>query len=1378
MRIEHVSSRLFAKNNGSKRSGFKKAFLLSGMLMVFSPLLSLAQPVAPSALQGNNQNRTVCSGLVTDISDWLKVFDPNIGETITWTLISGPSNGTLTGDGTTAAAGGSASVPTGMTYEPTTPGATNDAFAVFIDDGNGGTATISVFITINAGPSISVGSIQPICSGVTSAVIPIGDLTNVGPDTAEFAYSGAAQNWTVPDFVTSVTFDLKGGSGGRDSYLGTGAGGKGGRIQGNLTVTPGANLEVNVGGAGQDGVTSGVAMGGFNGGGNAYFYYYGSGGAGGGATDIRVGGSALANRRAVAGGGGGNGAEISTVYGGGNGGGLVGGNSVPNVMGSPSKGGTQALGGAPAQYIGWTSGGFGLSGTGGNASMQGISGGGGGGYYGGGGGVWNGGGGGSSYAAAGFTSSVTHTQGENTGDGMATFYYVKPGTYTIIWDATAFAEGFENQASIALPTSEITFPVPATATPGTYNGTLTINNGNCNSPSYAISFTIKPKPIVDDPGTIAVCDGDMVPNITFSGTALSASDYHWVNDNPAIGLGASGDGHIPSFLPVNGTPTPVIANVTVTPVTNGCIGDAVTFEVRDNPIPELNSTLTPASVCNNTIFSYIPNSLAPGTSFAWSRDAVTGVDNPASSGIDNPNELLMNSTTDPVAVAYVYTLSAAGCENIQTVNVDVNPTIVLTSTHTPSALCNDASFNYTPVPSYAGADIAWSRATVSGISNGANSGMGAISEPLHNTTTTPKTVTYVVTLSKDLCSYNENVVVTVNPPLNLTSSLSLGSVCDSVVTAYTPTASVPGALLTWDRAAVTGISNPAASGTDGFSEMLVNTTTGFVPVGYVYTLKAFGCTNMQTVNVTVKPRPRLSSSLTPNGICTNMYFDYTPSSGTAGSSFIWARDVKAGISNGAMMGSGNVHEVLVNTTDLPITVPYIYTSTANGCPNQDTVKVVVNPLPKISNNSSTLAVCDSALFSYSPTSATPGATFAWTRAYEAGISNLGATGAGAPNERLNNTTYISVPATYVYTITANNCNNTQNVIVQVRPSAILTNTKGVTCSGAPFEFIPVSYTTGTTFAWSRANVTGITPATASGDGNIEDVLTSSASTAVNVIYDYVLTIEGCDNAQKVTVTVNPAPTVAVVGTHPAVTICNNSMYQNFGAAIPAPAGFSYSWSVTNATLNSTGNDGQFAVVSFTSPGTAVVTLTTHNNSTTCTSKSSYNVTVSAGSAIIPEVIYYQNQFICKSTQVSAYQWGYDDANTFDSVVLVGETNQNYTNAFPDWGAKYYWVITNAGGCIQKTYFNKPTGVLDMNEAVAGMKLYPNPASDVVNVEVSSSVNGEIVMEVFNLLGQKVQSVKAVNNKAAIGIADLAPGAYIVDCYSDGTKVAAARFIKN
>jgi hypothetical protein len=235
---------------------------------------------------------------------------------------------------------------------------------------------------------------------------------------------------------------------------------------------------------------------------------------------------------------------------------------------------------------------------------------------------------------------------------------------------------------------------------------------------------------------------------------------------------------------------------------------------------------------------------------------------------------------------------------------------------------------------------------------------------------------------------------------------------------------------------------------------------------------------------------------------------------------------------------------------------------------------------------------------------------------------------------------------------------------------------------------------------------------------------------------------------------------------------------NFGVDVPAPTGFTYSWSGSNADLVSTGNNGQFALFNFSNPGTAVVTVTTHNSSTTCTSNSSFSVNVGAGVAQQLNVIYFDGQFICQQTEQSSYQWGYDDAATLDSVVLDGETNQNYANAYPDFINRYYWVITSRNGCIQKTYYNKPTGVADVNSTDAGLKVFPNPASQYINVEVTGNVKGNITMDVFNMLGQQVQNVTATNGKAQISIADLPAGAYIVDCYSDGLKVAAARFIKN
>ena len=133
--------------------------------------------------------------------------------------------------------------------------------------------------------------------------------------TANFAYTGAAQTWTVPAGVTQVTLDLRGAQGG-GSYACGGPreedGGLGGQTQGSLSVTPGQVLNLYVGGQAADVGNVTPAPGGFNGGGDGGVY----GAGGGGATDVRVGGTALANRVAVAGGGGGGSGYIGGLSGG------------------------------------------------------------------------------------------------------------------------------------------------------------------------------------------------------------------------------------------------------------------------------------------------------------------------------------------------------------------------------------------------------------------------------------------------------------------------------------------------------------------------------------------------------------------------------------------------------------------------------------------------------------------------------------------------------------------------------------------------------------------------------------------------------------------------------------------------------------------------------------------------------------------------------------------------------------------------------------------------------------------------------------------------------------------------------------------------------
>jgi len=144
---------------------------------------------------------------------------------------------------------------------------------------------------------------------VVIAALGLGSAASSGsasaaPTSTTFSCTGAAQSWTVPAGVTSITVDAWGAAGGAANT----SGGLGGHASTtNVPVTPGEVLQINVGCHGQDG-GSGPASGGFGGGapgGTVTISLTGAGG--GGASDIRSGAFGLANRLVVAGGGGGGG---------------------------------------------------------------------------------------------------------------------------------------------------------------------------------------------------------------------------------------------------------------------------------------------------------------------------------------------------------------------------------------------------------------------------------------------------------------------------------------------------------------------------------------------------------------------------------------------------------------------------------------------------------------------------------------------------------------------------------------------------------------------------------------------------------------------------------------------------------------------------------------------------------------------------------------------------------------------------------------------------------------------------------------------------------------------------------------------------------------
>jgi hypothetical protein len=329
--------------------------------------------------------------------------------------------------------------------------------------------------------------------------------------TQIFSFTGAEQTFAVPGGVHSVGVVVIGGVGGSTADA---TGGEADDLIGNLTVTPGQTLYVEVGGKGKDLGEGGA--GGFNGG------AAGAGG-GGGASDIRTSPRAAGlspdTRLIVAAGGGGAGGSGPSGTGGdGGAAGSAGGSSgeyAGGGAGTATEGGVGASGCEASVTSPGAAGELGSGGAGGNALFESDpGGGGGGGLYGGGGGGGactvgsSGGGGGSSLipsmALQGLTSAAPKVEITYTAvppsisivSPAAGGIYAKGQVVNAIYSCT-HAEG----VGLSSCTGTVANGAPIdTSSIGSHNFTVEAEDTDGVTASESVTYTVVAEPPGPKPG--------------------------------------------------------------------------------------------------------------------------------------------------------------------------------------------------------------------------------------------------------------------------------------------------------------------------------------------------------------------------------------------------------------------------------------------------------------------------------------------------------------------------------------------------------------------------------------------------------------------------------------------------------------------------------------------------------------------------------------------------------------------------------------------------------------------------------------------------------------------------------------------------------------
>ncbi|MFL5753144.1 MAG: gliding motility-associated C-terminal domain-containing protein, partial [Bacteroidia bacterium] len=518
--------------------------------------------------------------------------------------------------------------------------------------------------------------------------------------------------------------------------------------------------------------------------------------------------------------------------------------------------------------------------------------------------------------------------------------------------------------TIGLPASgagNISFFTAANGTGATITGNFiaTPSIGICSGPPQNFSITVNPGVVVNPPSNIVVCNTGTVAPSAFTSTPAGAT-YTWTNNDPSIGLAASGIGDFASFTASNIVTTPIVATISVTPTLNGCLGPAVNYNITVNPTPAPPVVATVTYCLNDIAIALTATPAAGGTLNWWGTIPGGG---PSSATSPMPSTATENTTN--YYVSQVVTL----CESPRTlIQVVVNP---LPSITAPAniTVCSGVAIgaqNFTSNP--IGATLAWTNSNgtiglpVSGTGNipGFNGS---------NTTTSVQTGTVTVTPTLTGC-VGTPVTYTININPIPTVAVSNVVVCNNASVATTTWASVPaGATFTWVNSNTSiGLSANGAGNIASFSALNGTTIPATAFISVTPTLNS--CVGpVSNYTITVNPTPSAPGT-TNVTYCVNDAAVALIASPSAGGALNW-------YGMNPTNGTASPNAPVPPTTSA-LTSTYYVSQTISNCEGpRSPLTVIVNPLP-VAALSPSVSGCEPFVTTLSVSSVPQGVDYDWT----------------------------------------------------------------------------------------------------------------------------------------------------------------------------------------------------------------------------------------------------------------------------------------------------------------------------------------------------------------------------------------------------------------
>jgi len=388
-----------------------------------------------------------------------------------------------------------------------------------------------------------------------------------------------------------------------------------------------------------------------------------------------------------------------------------------------------------------------------------------------------------------------------------------------------------------------------------------------------------------------LCDGPGLSVTYTDNSSSNANDWAWTftNGTPAT---ATGKGpHVVTYA--QGTIGAQSVTLKVKDTGAGTEDTKTQSLVTINAVPAVTNTAIEKafSICSGSKTGIQLKSDQASASYTWTTTGASqGATAQAAPGVTAPNaqidQTLTNTTGANVDVVYSVTPSitansktCTGTAVDFTVTVKPLPTVTLVSN---SPICSGSKATVAATVSLGGT-ATWNRPKDNSIIEGTATNTGNVDETLTAVSSTlAGTAKYVFTPTANGCTgKKDSVNITVNPAPSMPNATD--ALCSGSTLTATVTSTIPGSIITWNRAADADVNNNAA-GTNtftsggSFSESLTlgNTVTTAKTVVYKLVAKGPGasaCTGPEaTITVTVNPIPKITSKLT-DSVCSGSAYN-------------------------------------------------------------------------------------------------------------------------------------------------------------------------------------------------------------------------------------------------------------------------------------------------------------------------------------------------------------------------------------------------------------------------------------------------------------------------------------------------------------------------